>query len=60
MNTLFCEAPGKMGFLVEQGKDGRNKRKVMRFKDGHAALAWCEANRVCLIYMPPEPPPVQN
>lgn len=59
MKTLFCEAPGRTGVLVSQ-ENGKNKRKVMRFKNAQAALAWCEPNRVCLVYMPAEPPPVQN
>jgi hypothetical protein len=51
MKTLFCEAPGKVAVLVSMVR-GRNKRKVLRFQNAQAALAWCEKKQICFIFMP--------
>jgi hypothetical protein len=49
--TLFCQAPGRIGLLVTI-RDGRQRKRTMRFKDAHAALTWCERKRVMMVYMP--------
>ena len=54
MKTLFSEVPGRVGVLVTEAK-GKRRSRVMRFKDGCAALRWCESNGATLIYMPPAP-----
>jgi hypothetical protein len=59
MKTLFCEAPGRTGVLISQ-ENGKHKRKVMRFKDAHAALDWCESNGVSMVYLPVDSRSSQN
>jgi len=52
MKTLFAEMPGRVGVLVTEAK-GRRRQRVLRFKDGCAALLWCEENGATLVYFPP-------
>lgn len=54
MKTLFSSAPGRVGVLVTEAK-GKRRKRVIRFKDGCAALRWCEANGATLVYMPAAP-----
>lgn len=49
--TLCCQAPSKTAVLVTNVK-GKHRQKAMRFRDGHAALDWCEQNGVVLFYFP--------
>jgi hypothetical protein len=51
--TLFCQSPGRAAVLVSNRR-GKMSKRVKRFRDGHAALDWCEKNGVILIYMPAE------
>jgi len=51
MKTLFSEMPGRVGVLVTESK-GKRRKRVMRFKDGSAALRWCEAAGAVLVYFP--------
>jgi hypothetical protein len=49
MKTLFLAMPGRVGVLVTEAK-GKRRKRTMRFKDGCAALRWCEANGATLVY----------
>jgi hypothetical protein len=44
-------APGQRGILVTHAR-GRLRKRVMKFPDAKAALAWREANRAGLVYWP--------
>ena len=51
MKTLFSEMPGRVAVLVTETK-GKRRSRSMRFKDGGAALRWCEKNGATLVYFP--------
>jgi hypothetical protein len=55
MKTLWMQPPGQTGVLVID-RQGKQKERVMKFKDGCEALHWCEKKRVMFIYLPVEPP----
>ena len=57
--TLLLPAPGRVGVLVEGGK-GRMREQPMPFADAHAALTWCQAQGVTLVYCPTAAEPAQN
>lgn len=57
--TLLLSAPGRAGVLVTE-RDGRMSEQPMPFADAHAALSWCEAQGVTLIYTPAAPTPEKN
>lgn len=54
--TLFIESPGRTGVLVTKAPGRKRTQKPMQFRDGHAALDWCEANKAILIYLPAADP----
>jgi hypothetical protein len=41
----------QVGVLVTETK-GRHRKRVMRFRDGGAALRWCEKQGAVLVYFP--------
>jgi hypothetical protein len=47
--TLFLEHPGTAGILVTRS-GRRSKAEPRRFSGGAAALEWCQANRVAMVY----------
>ncbi|HEY3853829.1 MAG TPA: hypothetical protein VGO67_05485 [Verrucomicrobiae bacterium] len=49
MKTLFSEMPGRTAMLVTE-QSGKRHRTVKRFKDGCAALRWCERHGATLVY----------
>jgi hypothetical protein len=49
--TLFLPAPGQRGMLVTHAR-GRMRKKVMKFPDAQAALAWCEEHGAGFVYWP--------
>jgi hypothetical protein len=54
--TLFVESPGQTGILVTKEQGRKRTQKPMQFRDGHAALDWCDANKVALVYLPAHDP----
>jgi len=52
--TLFLPAPGTVGTLVVMTP--RPSKKTRRFPNAGAALAWCERNRVNLVFFFPHDP----
>ena len=57
--TLLLSAPGRAGVLVES-RGATMHEQPMPFTDAHAALSWCEAEGVTLIYTPSVPTPESN
>ncbi len=51
MKTLFAQMPGRVAVLVTE-RNGKRRSRAIRFKDGFAALRWCEANGATLVYFP--------
>ncbi len=48
---LVSQPPGTTAILVERvGKRRRSTEK--KFADGHAALTWCEQERITFLYLP--------
>lgn len=47
---LFLQSPGRVGVLVSSVP--KRRQKAMRFKDGSAALKWCDSHGVMLLYFP--------
>lgn len=48
---LVSQPPGKTAILVARvGKRRRSTAKV--FPDAHAALDWCERERITFLYLP--------
>ncbi|HEY3856371.1 MAG TPA: hypothetical protein VGO67_18455 [Verrucomicrobiae bacterium] len=58
MKTLFSEMPGRTAVLVTE-QNGKRRQRVKRFKDGCAALRWCERHGTTLVYFP-APDPQRN
>jgi hypothetical protein len=51
---LFLQSPGRVGVLVSS--KGKRKQKTMQFKNGQAAIQWCDAHRVMMLYFPAADP----
>jgi len=47
--TLFLPAPGKLGVLVSK-RGRRRAAEPMQFPSAAAALTWCQAQRVNLVF----------
>lgn len=49
--TLYLPAPGKLGVLVKMSPTPSQSER--EFKNAAAALAWCEKERINLVYFFP-------
>lgn len=48
---LVLQPPGQTGLLVER-VDKRRRTTLKQFPNAHAALDWCEQERILFLYMP--------
>ncbi len=50
--TLFLPAPGILGLLVKMSP--KPSRRPKKFENAAAALAWCERERINLVFWYPD------
>lgn len=48
---LFLQSPGRTGVLVSSVKS-KQKQQMLHFKNGQAAIEWCDKHRVMMLYFP--------
>jgi hypothetical protein len=58
--TLILSMPGIQGIVVTRRGQKMSQRPSRRFRDAHAALDWCIAKEIGLVFMPTAPDPARN
>lgn len=58
-NSKVLFVSGGSAILLTR-KQNRQRERRMRFADAHAALTWCEAKGVIMVWMPGAPAAERN